>query len=109
MTSDASSLTLTGDLTVRRSAELHAALTAAVGRVRHLVLDCRDAERVDLSFLQLVIAARAALRAQGGDLTLAAPAAAVTEAACRAGLAGPGAVADAADHAFWHASETGAP
>lgn len=109
MSPDTSSLTLTGDLTVRRSAELHAALAQAVGRARHVALDCRGAERVDLSFLQLVLAAREAARAQQGDLILAPAAPAVSEAACRAGLAGPGAVADAADHAFWHASETGAP
>lgn len=109
MSPDACPLTLTGDLTVRRSAELHAALAQAIGRARHVLLDCRDAERVDLSFLQLVLATRAAARAQEGDLVLAPPAAAVTEAACRAGLAGPGAVADEAEQAFWHASETGAP
>lgn len=108
MSSDVVSLPLVGDLTVRQAAALHARLIEALAGARHLMLDCAAAERVDLTFLQLVLAARANARAQGGDLTLSSPSSAVTEAACRAGLAGPGAVTAPEEHAFWHASETGA-
>lgn len=102
MSTETATIVLDGDLTVRAASRIQATLTEALAANRHVTLDCRAAERADLAFLQLVLAARKSAAAAGGALRLVAPdGSAVADAARRAGLAGPGAAAGTADNAFW--------
>lgn len=102
MSTETATIVLDGDLTVRTASRIQSTLTEALAAERHVTLDCRAAERADLAFLQLVLAARRSAAVAGGVLRLIAPAgSAVAEAACRAGLAGPGSAGGAADDAFW--------
>ncbi len=80
-------LALNGVLTMRRADELLGLLRAAVAQHDWLQLDCAAAEEVDLTFLQLLIAARASAAATGRRVTLSAPPAGVlAEALARAGF-----------------------
>jgi ABC-type transporter Mla MlaB component len=73
-------------------------------------LDFSGTTDVDVSFLQLVIAARRMTRQAGKTLRLAAPAeGALHNALLRAGLLGPGRGPDAGDDGFWTAGSDGAP
>ncbi len=67
-------LVLTGALTVRTVRQVHADMLAAVRRNRHVRIDCSAASEIDLSFIQLVLAARRDAAATGGALALAHPA-----------------------------------
>jgi ABC-type transporter Mla MlaB component len=72
-------IALRGEQTVRTVAtaaeSLRAALAAAASASRNpIVLDCSRVSEVDVSFIQLILAARATARAQGRDLRLHAPA-----------------------------------
>lgn len=102
MSTETATIALDGDLTVRAATRIQSTLTEALAKGRHVTLDCRDAERADLTFLQLVLTARASAEAAGGALRLVSPKGkAVAEAACRAGLAGPNCADGTGDDAFW--------
>jgi anti-anti-sigma regulatory factor len=49
-------LTLSGNLTLEHSREIHAALMTALEQGKTLTLDLRDSEKLDISFIQLLCA-----------------------------------------------------
>ncbi len=63
-------LSLIGPLTVRTIDEVAARLTEALARHETVLVDCAGAEAVDVSFIQLLLAAR---RSAGARLGLAMP------------------------------------
>lgn len=88
---------LAGDLGLRTCDATHAALLDAIAAHDEVVVDCTDADEIDASFLQLLLAARRTARTRGGRIRLSVPAAGVLlDALLRAGLISP-------DHpdAFW--------
>jgi anti-anti-sigma regulatory factor len=86
---DLTRLELDGALTTRFASALHARLQTAVAAHRWLAIDCAAAEDVDLSFIQLLIAARVSARALGHEVGLARAADGVLRAALlAAGLRG---------------------
>lgn len=86
-----------GHLTVRSIAPLHATLVAALAEHRSVVVDASGAESVDLSFPQLLLAARRTAIAAGGTFRLAAPA----SGALRSALEKGGFLAVDATDPFW--------
>jgi anti-anti-sigma regulatory factor len=66
-------LALDGALTLRTTDESCTALRTALAGHGSIAVDCRQATQLDLSFVQLLLAARAAARRDGGDVVLAAP------------------------------------
>ncbi|MEP9375386.1 STAS domain-containing protein [Aquabacter sp. CN5-332] len=88
-----------GDLTVRSAARIQAQLIDAFDGHRAVEIDCSGATHVDLSFVQLLLAARRSAAASGARLTLTHPSGgALHDAVLRAGIATD---ACAADRAFW--------
>lgn len=78
---------LAGDLTIRTAKSLHGELLAALGQHDRLEIDCTDAAEVDLSFIQLLIAARKSAARAGKTLAVRhAPGGVVEDALRRAGL-----------------------
>lgn len=75
---------LSGDLTISRSEELRESLLAgfSIGTAVHV--DCSAALSADVSFLQLIVAARASAARRGVGLTVAAPPDGPVAAAARA-------------------------
>lgn len=63
-----------GPLTVATAETVHRRLVDAVAEGGTIVVDCDGAGAVDLSFVQLVVAARAAAQAKGATLALRSPA-----------------------------------
>lgn len=90
-----------GALTIRNAEDVHAKLLKMLSGAGDLVIDVSDADEVDVSFVQLVLAARRSAREQGRALSLAAPAAGpLREVLVRGGFA-------ASDPAFWgHGGDT---
>jgi len=81
-------------VTVRNAGDFAARMREACAAGENIALDCTPLAEVDLSFLQIVHAARAALGAVGKALVLAAPANAPVAALLqRAGFAGDAAAA----------------
>ncbi len=66
-------LTLGGRLTVERAAEIKALLLSALEDSPSLRLHLEGVEEIDLSFLQLLMAARRSSEARGGSVLLAGP------------------------------------
>lgn len=64
-----------GSLTVAVAEAAHARLSAALMQADPVVVDCADATEVDLTFVQLLIAARRSADASGQRFVLATPAA----------------------------------
>lgn len=64
-----------GPLTVRTIAAVHGTLLAALAGQQMVQVDCAGAETVDLSFIQLLLAARRSATNAGKQFQLAAPAA----------------------------------
>jgi ABC-type transporter Mla MlaB component len=88
---------LDGDLTVRSAARIQGQLVDLLDRHRAIELDCAGATDIDLSFVQLVLAARKSADAIGASLTLSHPAGAVLhDAVTRAGI-----LTCDAERAFW--------
>ena len=83
--SDAATLPLDGSLTVRTIGAVHAALVEALARNDAVQVDCTGAASVDLSLIQLLLAARRSADEAGKHLTLAAPAGGVLLAALERG------------------------
>lgn len=91
---------LAGDLSLRTCEAAHAQLLNAIAVHDEVVVDCSDAEEIDASLLQLLLAAQKTARAGRCRLRLPAPAGgALAEALVRAGLVDP-------DHPdpFWAAA-----
>ncbi len=80
-------LILDGELTVRNGAEIRAALLDKIDRHPSVSIDCSAAAAVDLSFIQLLIAARNSAERAGTSVTLAPrPAGAMLDALTRGGF-----------------------
>jgi anti-anti-sigma regulatory factor len=83
-------LRLEGTLTIRSIEEVHARLLAIMREHPAIVIDCSAATEIDLSFIQLLVAARRSGGASGRAVTLAQPpAGALLAALTRGGLLGP--------------------
>ena len=76
---------LEGALTVRTIATAHTMLLQALHQHPAVLVDCSVADTVDLSLIQLLLAARISARQAGKQLGLAAPAAGSLLAALRQG------------------------
>lgn len=84
-----------GALTIRNAEDVHAKFLEFLSQPGDLVLDVAGADEIDVSFIQLLLAARRSAREQGRALSLAAPATGpLREALVRGGFA-------ASDPAFW--------
>jgi ABC-type transporter Mla MlaB component len=95
-------LVLSGSLTVRDIQLVHARIAAALHQYPSVTLDCAAANAVDLSFIQLVLAARKSAAAAGKTLALARPAeGALRDALKLAGLIASGEDAAVAGQDFW--------
>ncbi|EWY41634.1 hypothetical protein N825_24105 [Skermanella stibiiresistens SB22] len=91
-----------GSLTVPEAAHIRSSLLDAFRDGDSVEVDCSGATDVDLSFVQLLLAARRTAVKLGKSITLSAPAAgALLDTLARGGLLGSGASAAAADHSFW--------
>lgn len=66
---------LSGPLTIRRAGELRDALLAALGSHQSIILELQDDAEADISFVQLLLAARQSARAQGKQIALKQPSA----------------------------------
>jgi anti-anti-sigma regulatory factor len=92
---------MTGALTVRNAEHIHQRLLQAVRDHHDVVLDCANASEIDLSFIQLVLAARKSAAAAGKTLSVAAPTTdLLADTLRRAGVLDT-ADAPAADQLFW--------
>jgi ABC-type transporter Mla MlaB component len=90
-------LVLEGALTVRTIAGIRASLLDAMSSHDAVQVDCAAAASVDLSFIQLLLAARRSAQQAGKQLTLAAPADGALLAALEQGAFLPPGAADP----FW--------
>ena len=78
---------LDGSLTIATAEAVHHRLVEALAEGGTITIGCDEADAVDLSFIQLVVAARAAADAKGAVLTLQSPASgALLEALQRGGF-----------------------
>ena len=96
-----SCLSLKGPQTVRCIDAVHAGLVAALRRHPVVTVDCAAVTDVDLSLIQLLLAARASATLVGKAVRLAGPARGALHAALLAG----GFLPDTSEAAFWNASE----
>jgi ABC-type transporter Mla MlaB component len=81
-------ITLSGDLTIRHASEIQAYLAGRIEKFASIELDCTAVTDTDLSFLQLLIAARNSAIASGKSIRVKPDrAGCVGELARRAGLA----------------------
>lgn len=96
-------LSFDGDLTMAYAASAHARLCAALAAGTTVEVAMGDITALDLSFVQVLIAARKSAQAAGKVLRLAAPASGVFLDALRRGglLGGP----PSADDRFWQAQQ----
>ncbi|HWL18233.1 MAG TPA: STAS domain-containing protein [Bradyrhizobium sp.] len=100
---DVGRLVLDGPLTLRTVEETHAKLLEMCACHASLDIDCSAADEVDLSFVQLILAARSSARAADRTIRLAHAA----SGALRDTLQRGGFLTDqAADQAFWLQPET---
>jgi anti-anti-sigma regulatory factor len=81
----AASVVLEGMLTIRTAEDIHTKLIDALARNTAVVIDCSAAESIDLSFIQLLLAARRSAETAGHTFALAAPASGVLAAALTQG------------------------
>jgi anti-anti-sigma regulatory factor len=99
--SDVGRVILEGALTIRTAEATYAKLLEAAS-LPAVEIDCSGATEVDVSLIQLIVAARASARQGGRGLTLAQPAdGALREALQRGGFLAAGADPATADQAFW--------
>lgn len=81
---------LAGDLGLRTCDATHAALLDAIAAHDEVVVDCTDADEIDASLPQLLLAARKAAAGRGCRLRLSAPASgAMLDALVRGGFVDP--------------------
>lgn len=94
-------LGFSGSATLRQADDLADRLKEALSAGDRIDIDCGGLEEVDVSFIQLLIAARKSALASGKDLTLSAPAGGCLLAALTAaGLASAG------SQSFWFGERT---
>jgi ABC-type transporter Mla MlaB component len=99
---DAGCLELVGPLTVRNIEEVRARLLEAAGQHRDVIIDCTLVTAIDLSFIQLVLAARRSAIAAGRTVSLSHPADGILyDRLLQAGILGAGAAEPAGDRALW--------
>jgi anti-anti-sigma regulatory factor len=93
-----------GAQTISSIAEAHSRLCAMRDGQKSFQIDCSGVTEVDLSFVQLLLAARTSARNDGGRITLSQPASgALRDALLRGGfLTADG--SHGADDGFWQAS-----
>jgi ABC-type transporter Mla MlaB component len=97
-------LTLVGALTVRNIRQIHDHMRDVLRQHAHMRIDCQAASDIDLSFIQLVLAARRSAEAEGKSVSLAHPASGVLlERLTQSGLVGPD--ANQAEQVFWFRKE----
>lgn len=70
ITPEAPRLPLQSDLNIKNINQIYAEISSALSKRPHLSLELREDAAVDLSFVQLVIAARAHARGAGGQVSL---------------------------------------
>ncbi len=98
---DTNPLTLSGRQTIREAAATHAALLSALQVNGDIILACDDITEVDLSFIQMILAARRSATESGRKLTLRQPAdGALRQALIAGGLISEGAL-PSRDPAEW--------
>src|SRR5579884_1049528 len=66
-------LCLDGELTIRGIEQIHGLLQDALAESACVEIDCRGASEIDLSFIQLVLAARKSAEATGKTIILVEP------------------------------------
>ena len=66
-------LVLVGALTVRDAPAICARLRETIGQHKTVSIDCSSAREIDLSFIQLLVAARTGASSTGRSVTLAGP------------------------------------
>lgn len=94
-------LVLAGALTIQ-SVEAVRAQLLVMSDQPVIEIDCSAATEVDLSFVQLILAARVSAQQMGRIVTLAQPAAgALRDTLRRGGFIGPDAGQERSDQAFW--------
>ncbi len=94
--------TFSGDITLRDSQETQIKMSKALDFAGGVEFCCADVTRVDLSFIQLLLAARKSALAAGIALTVRHPAGGVlAQALARAGIAAPDGNPSDPDHIFW--------
>jgi len=98
MSQQSMTVELSGELTLQNAGCVRDKLMAALAKGEDLTIDCRAGTEIDLTFVQLLVAARRAATHAGHSFSLAAPIPtpllAVLE---RAGFLG----GNAADQQFW--------
>jgi anti-anti-sigma regulatory factor len=95
-------LALSGPQTIREIAQTHAALLDALRQPRDVVLDCADVTAADLSFIQIILAARRTVGETGRRFALhRPPAGALAHALTRGGFLRAPASARDTDPALW--------
>ena len=105
--SDIGQLVLDGNLTIRNIESVHLKLTDAISRRSQIVIDCRSADEVDVSMVQLLLAARAGAASAGRRLVLAHPAdGALLDVLVRGGFLQPAGAQPHPDTSFWLNAET---
>jgi ABC-type transporter Mla MlaB component len=95
-------IVLDGVLTIRTTDEARARLTDALARAPTVSVDCSAATEVDVSLIQLLLAARRSAARNGGQLILAQPAdGALLATLLRGGFIAAGGPSRGADDDFW--------
>jgi len=94
-------ITVDGAVTVRGIDAAQTRLVAALRQYPIVTVDCTDATEVDLSLIQLLLAARASATHAGKTLRVTAPAQGALHSALHAG----GFLPDSPDAAFWNGGD----
>lgn len=71
---EGSAIKLSGDLTIRNITEVYQVMAHAISQGDAILLNIDDSSDVDISFVQMIEAARLSSARNGGDLTLSSPA-----------------------------------
>jgi hypothetical protein len=99
-------VSMLASLTVRDAKQVHACLAQAVRDRPSIVLDCRSATEIDLSFIQLVLSARRSALAAGKSLSVMPPTGGLlSDVLRRTGLLGASDSVPSADQRFWFHKE----
>ncbi|MDQ2078549.1 STAS domain-containing protein [Xanthobacteraceae bacterium Astr-EGSB] len=89
-------------LTIREAEKIQSQLLQAVREQENIVVDCSAATDVDLSFVQLVLAARKSAAALGKKLSVIPPASSVlSDVLWRAGILPSASDPPPAEQSFW--------
>jgi anti-anti-sigma regulatory factor len=99
---ETSVLTFSGPATIASCHDIHARLLAALEADGDVAVECSGISEMDISFVQMLLAARRSAEARRKRLTLASPAQGVLlETLSRAGLIGPPSNGSGLDDGFW--------